>query len=81
MNVINLRARMIREENRVERMSDAELDLEALKRARTEVLADANQAALEMSLAQQRMDRHLLRAEQLKKQIEAATVLLAARNG
>lgn len=61
------------------RMSDAELDLEALKRARAEVFADAQQAAIEMSGAQQRMDRHLLRAEALKRQIEAAEVLLAGR--
>jgi hypothetical protein len=60
-------------------MSDAELDLAALQRARVEVLADANTSALEMSLAQQRMDRCLERAEALREQIEAATVLLGAR--
>jgi hypothetical protein len=59
-------------------MSDAELDLEALKRARIEVLADANQAAIEMSLAQQRMDRCLNRAEALRRQIEVAEILLVA---
>lgn len=63
------------------RMSDAELDMEALKRARVEVLADANQAAIEMSLAQQRMDRHLSRAEALKKQIDVAELLLGVRRG
>lgn len=61
-------------------MSDAELDYEALKRARTEVLADANQAAIDMSQAQQKMDRLLNRAEQLKRQIEAAEFLLEARS-
>jgi len=62
------------------RMSDADLDLEALKQARREVLDDANQAAIDMSQAQQRMDRCLTRAQKLKEQIEVAELLLDERD-
>lgn len=65
---------------RYARMSDADLDLEALKQARREVLDDANQAAIDMSQAQQRMDRCLARAKELKEQIEVAHLLLDERD-
>lgn len=65
---------------RYARMSDADLDLEALKQARREVLVDANDAALAMSQAQQRMDRCLTRAQELKGQITVAEVLLDERD-
>jgi hypothetical protein len=61
---------------RYERMSDAELDLEALKRARAEVVADAEQAAIDAQAATQRMNRLLDRKAELTRQIEAATFLL-----
>lgn len=78
-DVLQFRRESAEASGRFARMSDAELDLEALKRARVEVLDDANTSALEMSLAQQRMDRCLERAEALREQIEAAEVLLAGR--
>lgn len=81
-NVVSLHSRAKRRElERLERMSDAELDLEALKRAKDEVFADAQQAAIEMQQAQQRMNRHLERHAELQRQIEAATALLGARHG
>jgi hypothetical protein len=61
-------------------MSDAELDLEALKRARVEVFADAQQEAINMQAAKDRMDRHLVRHAALRVQIEAAEILLGARS-
>lgn len=61
-------------------MSDAELDLEALKRTKVEVFADAQQAAIEMQAAKDRMDRHLARHAALRVQIEAAEILLGARS-
>jgi hypothetical protein len=60
-------------------MSDAQLDLAALNRARIEVFADAQQAAIEMQAAKDRMDRHLARHAGLRAQIEAAEILLGAR--
>lgn len=65
---------------RYARMSDAELDLEALKRAKVEVFADAQQAAIEMQAAKERMDRCLARHAALRVQIEAAEVLLDERD-
>lgn len=66
---------------RYARMTDAELDLEALKAARTEILADANQAAIDMSNSQQRMNHLLDRGQALKRQIEVAELLLAVAHG
>lgn len=79
-DVLQFRRENAETSGRYARMSDAELDLEALKQARREVLADANDAALAMSQAQQRMDRCLTRAEQLKKQIDVAELLLDERD-
>jgi hypothetical protein len=78
-DVLQFRRESADTSGRYARMSDAELDLEAMKQARREVLADANQAALDLSLVQQRMDRCLDRAETLRRNIEAAEVLLAGR--
>lgn len=61
-------------------MSDADLDLEALKRAKVEVFADAQQAAIDMQAAKERMDRCLARHAALRAQIEAAHVLLDERD-
>lgn len=79
-DVLEFRRESAEISGRYARMSDAELDLEALKRARAEVLEDANQAAIEMSQAQQRMDRCLARAEKLREQIRVAEILLSARD-
>jgi prophage tail gpP-like protein len=79
--VLEFRRESAETSGRYARMSDAELNLEALKQARREVLADANDAALDMSQAQQRMDRSLTRAQALKDQIDVATLLLEARRG
>jgi len=79
-DVLEFRRESAETSGRYAAMSDAGLDLEALKRARTEVVDDANTAAIEMSLAQQRMNRCLERAEELREQIEAATVLLGAHS-
>lgn len=79
-DVLQFRRQSAETSGRYARMSDADLDLEALKQARREVLHDANQAAIEMSQAQQRMDRCLTRAEQLKRQIEVAELLLDERD-
>jgi hypothetical protein len=78
-DVLEFRRESAETSGRYARMSDAELDLQALKVARSEVLDSANTAAIDMSQAQQRMDRCLARAEVLKRQIEAAEVLLAGR--
>lgn len=79
-DVIDFRRESAESSGRYKRMSDADLDLEALKQARREVVADANQAALDMSQAQQRMDRCLARAEELRQQIRVATLLLDERD-
>jgi hypothetical protein len=79
-DVLQFRRESAETSGRYAAMSDAELDLEALKRARTEVLGDADIAAIEMSQAQQRMDRCLERAEALREQIETATFQLGARS-
>jgi prophage tail gpP-like protein len=79
-DVLQFRRENAETSGRYKRMSDAELDLEALKRARVEVLDDANTAAIEMSQAQQRMDRCLARAQKLKEQIEVAHLLLDERD-
>jgi len=79
-DVIEFRRESAETSGRYAAMSDAQLDLEALKRARVEVIDDANTSAIEMSIAQQRMDRCLMRAEELREQIEAATILLGARS-
>lgn len=79
-DVIQFRRESAETSGKYRRMSDAELDLEALKRARVEVLHDANTSAMEMSLAQQRMDRCLERAEELRVQIQAAEFLLGGRS-
>lgn len=79
-DVLSFRRESAETSGRYARMSDAELDLEALKQSRREVLDDANTAAIEMSQAQQRMDRCLSRALALKGQIEAATFLLRGRS-
>lgn len=79
--VLEFRRESAETSGRYARMSDAELDLEALKQARREVLADANDAALDMSQAQQRMDRALTRAQALKDQIDVAALLLEASRG
>ena len=78
--VLSFRRESAETSSRYARMSDAELDLRALKQARREVLADANDAALAMSQAQQRMDRCLARAEVLRGQIEVAELLLDERD-
>jgi prophage tail gpP-like protein len=80
-DVLQFRRENAETSGRYKRMSDAELDLEALKRARVEVLDDANTAAIEMSQAQQRMDRCLARAQALKEQIDVASLLLGVRHG
>jgi hypothetical protein len=79
-DILQFRRENAETSGRYKRMSDAELDLEALKRARAEVLDDANTAAIEMSQAQQRMDRCLARAQALKEQIDVASLLLGARS-
>jgi hypothetical protein len=79
-DVIEFRRESAETSGKYAAMSDAELDLEALKRARVECFSDAQQAAIEMQAAKQRMDRHLARCESLKRQIEAAQVLLGARS-
>lgn len=79
-DVLEFRRESAETSGRYKRMSDAELDLEALKQARREVLEDANTAAIDMSQAQQRMDRCLTRAEVLKGQIDVASLLLGARS-
>ena len=61
-------------------MSDAELDLEALKRAKVEVFEDAQQAAIDMQAAKDRMDRHLARHAVLVSQIKVAEILLDERD-
>lgn len=61
-------------------MSDADLDLEALKRARVEVFADAQQAAIDMQTAKDRMDRLLARHAALASQIKVAEILLDERD-
>ena len=79
-DVLSFRRESAETSGRYKHMSDADLALEALKQARREVLDAANTAAIEMSQAQQRMDRCLLRAEQLKKQIGVAELLLDERD-
>ena len=78
--VLEFRRESAETSGRYKRMSDAELDLEALKRAREELLDAASAAAIDMSQAQQRMDRCLSRAQQLKDQIDVAQLLLEARH-
>jgi hypothetical protein len=79
-DVLSFRRQNAETSGKYARMSDAELDLEALKQARREVLDDANAAAIDMSQAQQRMDRCLARAKALKGQIEVAELLLDERD-
>jgi hypothetical protein len=80
-DVLEFRRQSAEISGRYAAMSDAALDLEAMKRARVEVIDEANTAAIEMSLAQQRMDRCLERAEALREQIETATKLEAHSRG
>jgi hypothetical protein len=80
-DVLQFRRESAETSGRYRQMSDAELDYEALKRAKDEVFADAQQAAIEMQQAQQRMNRHLDRYAELKGQIEIAGVLLEASRG
>lgn len=77
--VLSFRRESAETSGRYAAMSDAELDLEALKRAKVEVFSDAQQAAIEMQAAKDRMDRHLARHAALRVQIEAAEILLGAR--
>jgi hypothetical protein len=69
-DVLQFRRESAETSGRFAAMNDRQLGVEALKRARTEVLDDAHTAAQEMSQAQQRMDRCLERAEALREQIE-----------
>lgn len=77
-DVLDFRSENAERSGTYARMSDAELDLQAMKVTRDEVLDLANQAAIDMSQAQQRMDRHLKRAELLAGQIEVADILIRA---
>jgi hypothetical protein len=80
-DVLAFRRESAETSGRYKAMSDAELDLEALKRASTEVFSDAQEAAIEMQEATQRMNRLLDRKAVLDGQIKVATLLLAARRG
>jgi hypothetical protein len=80
-DVLEFRKESAETSGRYARMSDAQLDLEALKRARVEVLDEANQAAIDMSNSQMRMNRLLDRGQVLKGQIEVAELLLGVAHG
>lgn len=80
-DVLEFRQDAAETSGRYAKMSDAQLDLEAMKVARAEILSDANQAALDASQASIRMHRLLDRAQVLKGQIEVAELLLAVAHG
>ena len=79
-DVLSFRRESAETSGRYKRMSDAELDLEALKRARVEVFADVQQAAIDMQAAKERMDRLLARHASLTAQVKAAEILLDERD-
>lgn len=63
------RAESLEASGRYARMSDTQLRLEALKRARIEVQADLEQAAIDEQLARERMTRLSQRKAELDRQI------------
>jgi len=79
-DVLSFRRESAETSGRYAQMSDAELNLEALKRAKVEVFADAQQAAIDMQAAKDRMDRHLARHAALVGQIKVAEILLDERD-
>jgi hypothetical protein len=70
-DVLSFRRESAETSGRYAAMSDAQLTIEAMKRARVELIDDASISAIEMSEAQQRMNRSLERAQALKEEIEA----------
>jgi sulfur transfer complex TusBCD TusB component (DsrH family) len=70
-DVLQFRRESAETSGRYAAMSDAQLMIEAMKRARVELIDDASISAIEMSEAQQRMNRSLERAQALKEEIEA----------
>jgi hypothetical protein len=79
-DVLSFRRQNAETSGRYAAMSDADLNLEALKRARVEVFADAQQAAIDMQAAKDRMDRLLARHAALAAQVKAAEILLDERD-
>jgi hypothetical protein len=70
-DVLQFRRESAETSGRFAAMNDRQLQIEAMKRARVELIDDANTAAIEMSNGQQRMNRCLERAQALKEKIEA----------
>ena len=79
-DVLAFRREAAETSGRYRAMSDAAIDLAALKRMKAEVFADAQQAAIDMQSAKDRMDRLLSRHAELRRQIEVAELLLDERD-